>query len=306
MHETPYMTIDLNLLTALDALLAEGSVTGAARRLRLSQSAMSRTLARLRETTGDPLLVQAGRRMVPTPHAESLRERVRAAAEEARALLSPQQAALDLATLTRVFTIRANDAFVEVTAPRLIAAASAAPGVLLRFAPKPDKDIGPLRDGSIDLEIGVPDDSNTELRIQTLYRDRFVGVARADHPLLQGPITPESFAACRQVSVSRRGRNAGPLDHALSALGIDRSIAAIVPSFPAALSIARETGLVTLLPQGFLAALPEGMVSFPLPVETPEIVISQLWHPRLDADPAHRWLRGLVLSVCRDAGESPH
>jgi DNA-binding transcriptional LysR family regulator len=300
------MTLDLNLLTALDALLAEGSVTGAARRLRLSQSAMSRTLARLRETTGDPLLVQAGRRMVPTPHAESLRERVRGAAEEARALLSPQQATLDLATLTRVFTLRANDAFVEVTAPRLIAAASVAPGVLLRFAPKPDKDVAPLRDGSIDLEIGVPDDSDTELRIQTLYRDRFVGVARADHPLLQGPITPESFAACRQVSVSRRGRNAGPLDHALSALGIHRSIAAIVPSFPAALSIARETGLVTLLPQGFLAALPEGMVSFPLPVETPEIVISQLWHPRLDADPAHRWLRGLVLSVCRDAGESPH
>jgi len=295
------MTIDLNLLTALDALLTEGSVTGAARRLSLSQSAMSRTLARLREATGDPLLVQAGRRMVPTPHAESLRERVHATARKARALLSSQQASLDLATLTRVFTIRANDAFVEVTAPRLIAAASVAPGVLLRFAPKPDKDIAPLRDGSIDLEIGVPDESGTELRIQTLYRDFFVGVARADHPLLRGPITPEAFAACRQVGVSRRGRNAGPLDHALSALGIDRSIAAIVPSFPAALAIARETGLVTLLPQGFLAALPEGMVSFPLPVETPEIVISQLWHPRMDADPAHRWLRGLVLSVCRSA-----
>jgi len=296
------MTLDLNLLTALDALLTEGSVTGAARRLRLSQSAMSRTLARLREATGDPLLVQAGRRMVPTPHAESLRDRVRAAAEEAHRLLGPQQAALDLAKLTRVFSIRANDAFVEVTAPRLIAAASVAPGVLLRFAPKPDKEVAPLRDGSIDLDIGVPDESQMELRIQTLYRDRFVGVARADHPLLRGPITPEAFAACRQVSVSRRGRSTGPLDHALAALGIERSIAAIVPSFPAALAIARETGLVTLLPQGFLSVLPEGMASFPLPVETPEIVISQLWHPRLDADPAHRWLRGLVLSVCRDAG----
>ena len=296
------MTLDLNLLTALDALLTEGSVTGAARHLRLSQSAMSRTLARLREATGDPLLVQAGRRMVPTPHAESLRDRVQSAAEEARALLSPRTAGLDLAKLTRVFTIRANDAFVEVTASRLIAAASVAPGVLLRFAPKPDKDIAPLRDGSIDLDIGVADQATTELRIQALYRDRFVGVARADHPLLRGPITPESFAACRQVSVSRRGRSAGPLDHALSALGIGRSIAAIVPSFPAALSIARETGLVTLLPEGFLAALPDGMVSFPLPVETPEIVISQVWHPRLDADPAHRWLRGLVLSVCRAAG----
>lgn len=296
------MTLDLNLLTALDALLTETSVTGAARRLGLSQSAMSRTLARLREATGDPLLVQAGRRMVATPHAESLRERVRAASDEAQLLLSPQQVALDLATLNRVFSIRANDAFVEVTAPRLIAAASAASGVLLRFAPKPDKEVGPLRDGSIDLDIGVAGDSAAELRIQTLYRDFFVGVARADHPLFRAPITPESFAACRQVSVSRRGRTAGPLDHALAALGIERSIAAVVPSFPAALAIARETGLVTLLPNAFLPALPDGMVSFELPVATPEIVISQLWHPRMDADPAHRWLRGLVVSVCRDAG----
>jgi DNA-binding transcriptional LysR family regulator len=296
------MTIDLNLLTALDALLAEGSVTGAGRRLGLSQSAVSRTLARLREATGDPLLVPAGRRMVPTPHAESLRERVRAAAEEARSLLSPQQSALDLARLARVFTLRANDAFVEVTAPRLIAAASVAPGVLLRFAPKPDKEVAPLRDGSIDLDIGVAEDWGAELRIQTLYRDFFVGVARADHPLLRGPITPEAFAACRQVSVSRRGRTGGPLDQALAALGIDRTIAAVVPSFPAALAIARETGLVTLLPNAFLSALPDGMVSFALPVATPELVISQLWHPRMDADPAHRWLRGLVLSVCKEAG----
>src|ERR1700761_346316 len=116
--------IDLNLLPALDALLSEGSVTGAAKRLGLSQSAMSRTLARLRSATGDPLLVQAGRGMVPTPHAESLRGRARAAADEARALLSPQSPALDLSTLSRGFSIRANDGFVEAVAPLLIAAAA--------------------------------------------------------------------------------------------------------------------------------------------------------------------------------------
>ena len=296
------MSIDLNLLTALQALLTEGSVTGAARRLGLSQSAMSRTLARLRAATGDPLLVPAGRGMVPTPHAEALRERTRAVSEEARALLSPQPAALDLAKLVRTFSIRANDAFVEVFAPRLLAATEIAPGVLLRFVPKPDKNAQPLREGEIDLEIGVVGETLPELRIQTLYRDRFVGVARTGHPLLEGPITPQRLAACRQVSISRRGRAMGPLDEALGALDVRRTIAAIVPSFPAAAAIAKQTDLVTLLPLAFLPALPEGLASFALPVATPEIVISQLWHPRFDADPAHRWLRGLIASMCKGVG----
>src|ERR1700733_2710482 len=114
--------IDLNLLIALDALLAEGSVVGAARRLGLSASAMSRTLTRLRAATGDPLLVRAGRGMVPTPHATELRERVRDLARDARAALRPAVASLDLAKLKRSFTIRSNEGFVEIFAARLVAA----------------------------------------------------------------------------------------------------------------------------------------------------------------------------------------
>src|ERR1700712_5082540 len=131
---------DLNLLIALDVLLANGSVVGAARRLSLSASAMSRTLTRLREATGDPLLVRAGRRMVLTPAAEALRERARAAVHEARALLRPSGVAPDIARLQRTFTIRANDGFVEALGAALIAAVSAAaPLVRLRFAPKVEK-----------------------------------------------------------------------------------------------------------------------------------------------------------------------
>lgn len=144
----PAMTsLDLNLLTALDVLLAERSVTAAAKRRGLSVSAMSRTLTRLRSATGDPLLVQAGRSLVPTPYAERIADRVRAAAQEARAVLGPTSDEIDPASLDRTFTIRANEGFIALFAPTIVTAVlEAAPHVRLRFAPKPDKAATPLRD----------------------------------------------------------------------------------------------------------------------------------------------------------------
>ena len=142
---------DLNLLLALNALLSEGSVAKAAERLGLSESAMSRALARLRAATADQLLVRAGRAMVLTPHALALRDRVTELVRESRAVLQPAGVDLDPATLRNVFTIRANDGFIEAYAHRLVArVASVAPGVRLRFAPKPDKDVRPLREGLLD------------------------------------------------------------------------------------------------------------------------------------------------------------
>src|SRR6187200_2996301 len=114
---------DLNLLVTLDVLLAEGSVARAAKRLRLSPSAMSRTLARLRAATGDPLLVRAGRGLVPTPHAAALRARVGDLARDVRTVLGRTAKALDLASLERSFTIRANEGFVDAFAGRLVTAA---------------------------------------------------------------------------------------------------------------------------------------------------------------------------------------
>ncbi|CAM5764043.1 LysR family transcriptional regulator [Labrys miyagiensis] len=298
--------VDLNLLPALDALLAEGSVVGAARRLGMSTSAMSRTLARLRATTGDQLLVRAGRRLVPTPRASELRERVPAVSREALALLSPAEAELDLKALEHTFTIRANDSFVEAFAAGLIVAvATAAPGVRLRFSPKSDKDVARLRDGSIDLDIGVMGDTGPEVRVQALLRDGFIGAVRAAHPLLAGgKVTPELYAACEHVVASRRGHANGPVDEALAALGLARRVIAIVPSFSAVLAVARASNLVALVPESFAAFALAGagaartLATFPLPVRTPPITVCQMWHPRLDGDPAHRWLRGVVLDVC--------
>ncbi|WP_077036734.1 LysR family transcriptional regulator [Pelomonas sp. KK5] len=298
---------DLNLLTALDALLAEGSVARAAARLNLSESAMSRTLARLREATGDELLVRAGRAMVPTPHALALRERVSGLAQEARAVLQPAGARLDIATLQRRFTLRANDGFIEAFAPRLAARAAAeAPGLQLRFAPKPDKDTRPLREGLIDLDIGVlGEHAGPELRVQALYRDRFVAVVRDGHALLadgRGSVDAARYAACGHVVTSRRGRPGGPVDEGLAALGLSRRVAVIVPSFRAALAIAAESDLVALVPASYFAARQGGLQTFELPVETAPITISQMWHPRFERDPAHQWLRGLMLELFRNAG----
>jgi DNA-binding transcriptional LysR family regulator len=303
---------DLNLLIALDALLAEGSVVGAARRLRLSSSAMSRALARLREATGDPLLVRAGRGLVRTPRASDMRERVRDLVQDAQTVLRPAVASLDLAELKRSFTIRSNEGFVEVIAAQLVAAVTAAaPSVRLHFVPKPDKDVGALREGLVDLEIGVLGKSGPEVLLQALFRDHFVGAVRDGHPLLgKGKITPRRYSGFGHVVASRRGFANGPVDEALAALGLTRTVVAVVPSFRAALSVASVSDLVALVTNSFFNATqghqakfgPVVVRSFPLPVSTKAITVSQMWHPRLDAEPAHRWLRGLVLATCRELG----
>lgn len=290
---------DLNLLVTLDVLLAEGSVARAARRLRLSPSAMSRALARLRAATGDPLLVRAGRGLVPTPRALDLRDRVRGLVEDAQSVLRPVEQ-FDLAHLVRTFTLRCSDGFAENFGPALMARlAREAPGVRLRFVPKPDRDSGPLRDGTVDLETGVVGEATApEVRAQALFRDRFVGVVRRGHPLARGRMTPARYAAGRHILVARRGLESGPLDEALKARGLERRIVVIVGGFAAALALARGSDLIASVPERHTGNLRAGLYDFSLPVDLPKVTVSLLWHPRLDSEPAHRWLRNCVREIC--------
>ncbi|MGE3488685.1 MAG: LysR family transcriptional regulator [Vicinamibacterales bacterium] len=289
---------DLNLLVTLDVLLTEGSVAGAGRRLRLSPSAMSRQLARLRETTGDPLLVRAGRGLVPTPRAIELRERVGQLVEDGAAVLRPVEK-LDLRTLVRTFTLRTSEGFVENFGPALLARiGKEAPGVRLWFVQKADKDSAPLREGAVDLETGVVDAATApELRAQPLFRDRYVGVVRKRHPLSKGKVTAAAYAAGRHIYVSRRGRDKGPIDEALTKLGLQRQVVTIVGGFATAVALARGTDLIATVPEKHTGNLRTGMHSFRLPVSVEEMTVSLLWHPRLDADPAHRWLRRCLHDV---------
>ena len=302
--------VDLNLLRALDVLLAEGSVIGAARRLGLSPSAMSRTLVRLRQATGDPLLVRAGRGLVPTPHATALRERVHSLALEAGSVLQPSRAHLDPAVLDLTFTIRAGEWFMEVLSSAVVAnITKAAPRVRLRFAPKHEADPDLLRDGLIDLEIGKRDTAAPEVRTHFLFRDKYVGVARRGHPLLAGgKVTPKRYAACGHVASTQLGGSSGLVDAALKEVHLKRVVQVVVPGFPDALRIAANSDLLALVPSASLGnALVKdrsttlGVQQFEIPVRMPEILVSAMWHPRLDADPAQRWLRHMVISVCRNA-----
>jgi len=270
---------------------------------------MSRTLSRLRATTGDPLLVRAGRHMVLTPHAEAIRERTQHTLFDTLTLLRPSPAELALSTLERTFVLRTNEGFIEAFGPTLIvAAATCAPHVRLRFVARAEKSAKALREGLVDLEVGVLGEMGPEIRIQTLFRDRFVGVVRPGHPLAMLPeVGISDYLAHGHVVASRRGHTAGPVDMALAERGLERTIAAVVPGFPAALAVVQASELVGLIPASFLIHQPAAAYSmFELPVKVPGITLSQMWHPRAEADPAHRWLRQFVLEVCRKHAPAPH
>lgn len=179
---------------------------------------MSRALARLRRVTGDPPLVKAGRGLVPTPRAVELREQVRQLVQDADAVLRPVERPA-LKWLSRTFTIRTSEGFVENFGPALLARiGEEAPGIRLRFMQKLDKDSTLLRDGMVDLETGVVGNSmGPEVGAQGLFRDRFVGVVRMGHPLTQAEITLKRYAEGRHISVSRKGTEKGPIDKGLGA-----------------------------------------------------------------------------------------
>ncbi|MFI6319370.1 LysR family transcriptional regulator [Nonomuraea sp. NPDC050556] len=295
----------LDLLIALDVLLEEGSVSGAALRLHLSEPAMSRTLGRLRRAMGDPILVRSGRQMVPTPRALEVRAEVRSLVEAARRVFTPPGAP-DPATLVREFVVMASDAVIaSISVPMLTETARSAPGVTLRFIPEGHGDLRALRDGDADLLVTVVDDPSPETRVEELLTDRIVGVVRQGHPLLDGEMTPERYAAAEHVISSRRGRTSGPIDQALAALGLRRRVVGTVPTFTASLFVARESDLVAMAGEAWLsrsAVTALGMVAFALPLDLPVITVSQAWHPRHDADPGHAWLRGQVRQVFSSRG----
>lgn len=292
--------MDLNLLRALDALLQENSVTRAAERLGTSPAAVSRMLARLRRAVEDPLLVRAGQGLVPTPRALELREEVGALLRGCDSVLRPG-AGFDPVHLDRTFTVQAGELMLARTAGSLVERVRArAPRVDVVFLPEALEDGPALRQGLVDVELGVLGHVDPEVRTRQLLRVPLVGLARADHPLFDGRrITARRFAAADHIGVSRRGKRLGPIDTALTGLGLRRRVAAVVPSHTGAMLLARYSDLITLVPADWLpdtvAAL--GLRTFPIPLELAPLDLGMAWHPRNSADPGHRWFREHVAAA---------
>lgn len=296
-------TIDFSLLPALNALLSEGSVTGAARMMNRSTAAMSRKLGHIRDALGDPILVRAGRILVPTPRAIELKARLDDLMSEAQALFQPEEEA-PFRTIQRTFTLRASDGFTGTFAARLSDIVQReAPGVTLRFAPEGDEDVDVLRNGQIDLDLGMIGEMGPEIKLQMLSKDRFVGVVRKEHPLAKGKVTAKRFAEYPHIGVSRRGRARGPIDDALDQLGLKRRVVLIVPNFYAAAFAIAASDLIGSLPERTADLASVGgtldLHFFALPVSVEPVVLSQAWHPRFDRDRVHRLLRNSVREAVR-------
>lgn len=291
------MQLDLNLLTALDALLEEGSVAGAAARLHVTAPAMSRSLGRIRKATGDQILVRTGRTMVPTPRALAMRAEVHALVLQARQLLSARDE-LDLAALERVFTVRWHDALTAACGTALIAAVHRrAPGIQLRLPAEPGTDTPELRRGEVDLASSSSRPTLPDIRHRLVGRDELVVAVRPGHPLTEdGPPGLERYAAAEHLTVSRRGRLRDPIDDALTTRGLERRVVAAVPTIALALQLAHDTDLALAVPDAVTRAARDhlGLITLPLPLHMPAVPLYLSWHQRHDDDRAHTWLRDLA------------
>jgi DNA-binding transcriptional LysR family regulator len=296
------MPLDLNLLTALDALLEEGSVVGAADRLHLTPPAMSRALSRIRRVMDDQILVRTGRTMTPTPRALAVREQVHALVEQAQSLLAPEHE-LDLSTLERTFTLKWHDSVTTAIGPTLLTAVrQQAPGVRLRLLAEAATDGNDLRQGRVDLEIGATPPTLPDIRSDTVVHDRPAAVMRADHPLAKEELTVERYAAADHLTVSRRGRLQDPVDDLLQARGLHRRVVAAVPTVTAALHFVRHSDLVAVVPEHMVrpVAAEYGLYTAPVPLDAPPVPLILSWHQRYDGDRAHAWLRTRVSALLRE------
>ena len=314
-----FRTLDLNLLRVFDEVMAERSLTRAARNLSLTQPAVSNSLRRLRETLGDELLARHGQGVAPTAYAEELWPAVREALRQLQQTLAPGE--FEPAGAQTVFTLSMADA----TAAMLIPALSrllqrVAPGISLRVMSLTTRDPRPLLEtGEADLAIGYFPALIADLTARAqageavafshhrLYDSDYVCVMRRGHELASGRLSVKRYAAARHLLVSFSGRPYGFIDEALAGLGFERRIALTVNQFFTAGQVVAQSDLVTVLPRHFVpvTGIAEQLVWRELPFASPAVHIDAVWHRRTDAAGAHQWLRRRIERLAAEAHIEP-
>jgi DNA-binding transcriptional LysR family regulator len=299
---------DMGLLVSLDALLQEGSVTGAARRVGLSTPAMSHALARIRERFGDPMLVRSGRGMLLTPRALALKAQVHSVVTEARRALEPERPFV-ASELARTFVVHASDYVLTIlgaSVDRLLR--EEAPKVCVRFVPNTPDDPALLRDQGSDLSVGIYGDLPQEMRSRQLLTDRFVCVVRRGHPRAKKRFTLEQFVGIPHIQVAPRGKPGGYLDDVLAERGLSRTVARAVPYFVTALQLAASTDYALTISERMARhfAEPLSLTILEVPVELRPYALSLVWHPRFDGDADHRFLREIFLRAATEAAGDRH
>ena len=308
-----FRTLDLNLLRVFDEVMAERSLTRAARKLSITQPAVSNALRRFRQAVGDELIKRDGQAMAPTPRALALWPAVREALRQIEDVLSP--GSFDPAQASNIFVLAMADATAAELIPGLVDTLEReAPGISIRVVPLTTRDPRPLLDdGSVDLAIGFfpATFANLTARVQAgeavafahqrLYSGEYLCAMRVDHPLAKGPLTLNRYCAARHLIVSFSGRPYGFVDEALAAIGRKRRIVLTVNQFFAASKVASQSNLLTVLPRHFVdsTGLANELSLRPLPFSVPAIHIDALWHHRLHRASAHQWLRATLAGVAK-------
>lgn len=293
--------MDLNLLKSLGALLTHSSVTKAGHELNLTQSAMSRSLARLRDLFNDPLLVRSGRTMLPTPLAEDLRQPVLTILSSISELLEPR--IFDPATSTLTFRVNAPEGLTMLLLSAAIGPiTSQAPDLNFVFTHHPHGGLEAMADGGVDLVVDVVDEVPPGFSSQSLFHDPLVCVVRSGHPILPGRLTPKKFDRWPHVMLAAPGREAVEQD--LIDAGFRCRHVLTISNFVSAASFAAEGDALLVLPRHLARSVCNSfdLQILELPMSMPEGHVQLIWHQRVEQEPSQVWLREQVsLLISADA-----
>jgi DNA-binding transcriptional LysR family regulator len=291
--------IDLNLLVALEALIAERNVTKAAARLNLSQPALSAQLNRLRDIFGDPLLIPAQRGMIATQRALELQEPLHRALEHVRGVVA-EQSPFNPATAEATISIAASD-YVQyaVLMPLTFALQREAPGLRIAWRNIDGRTVGAqMEKGEVDIGFITPDTAPDQLRTRKLYDECYVCIARRNHPVVNRGIDLQTFAALGHVIVSPRGGGfTGVTDTALEAHGLKRRVALSIASFLMVPEVIARSDFIAVVPERLARDRADRLQILPPPLPIAGFAISLVWHDRTTAHPAQRWLRDRIVAL---------